>query len=182
MMDAAPYWLRNHSQVDREALDAAAEWLRPIPWQWFATGTFSGNIRMETATAKFREFINNLERFHKRRICMVAGMESQPCRHGIRVPWHFHMMLAAYGRISKEAIEGYWLQQASRGAGRGKALERILVERYEAHRPGVEYCMKQINGAFGEWYPHRLEEFLPVHQKPNHRTLRRARRAHRQGF
>ena len=44
-----PHWLCNRSTHDRQAVDAVAQWLRPIPWQWFVTATFTWNIRAETA-------------------------------------------------------------------------------------------------------------------------------------
>jgi hypothetical protein len=177
------YWLHSIPALDRQAVDAVANWLRPVPWQWFATFTLSGNIREETATGKLRNFANDLEKFLRKNICFVAGQESKSCLYGLRIPWHFHLLLASYSILSKEAIEATWLRQVGRRSGQGKIQESVLVEPYEAHRLGSEYCLKQMNDANSGWHLHRLEHFLPDlpnPSKPNHRTLRSARRARQQ--
>jgi hypothetical protein len=177
------YWLHNLSTRDRQAVKDIAQWLRPVLWQWFVTLTFSGNIREETATHKLRAFANDLEKFLRKNICFVAGQESEPWLDGTRVPWHFHLLLTSYVCISKEVTESTWLKQIGRCSGQAQILERVRVEPYEAHRLGAEYCLKQMNDANGGWHLHRLELFLPDlpgPSKPNHRTLRSARRARQQ--
>jgi len=176
-------WTHNLSTRDWRAVKDVAQWLRPVHWQWFATLTLSGNIREETATHKLRAFANDLERFLRKNICFVAGQESKPCLNGIRVPWHFHLLLASYAHISHEAIVSTWLKQVGLRSGQREIQERVLVEPYMAQSLGPEYCLKAMNDANGIWHTHRLELFLPNLpgiSKPNHRTLRSARRARQQ--
>jgi hypothetical protein len=177
------YWLYNLSTRDRQAVKDIAQWLRPVPWQWFVTLTFSGNIREETAAGKLLAFANDLEKFLRKNICFVAGQESKPCMNGFRVPWHFHLLLTSHALISQEAIESAWLKQVGPCSGQGTNQERVRVEPYEANSLGPEYCLKQMNDANGGLHLHRLELFLPDlpgPSKPNHRTLRSARRARQQ--
>lgn len=48
---------------DRRALqDAWAEFLAPIPFQWFATLTFETNVHPEAAFKRYRRFTNELNR------------------------------------------------------------------------------------------------------------------------
>lgn len=180
MRESNPYRRFNLSPRDRQAVDAVCQWLRPIPWQWFVTATFSGNIRAETAVGKLRQFANQLERFSRANVCYVAGQESKPCLNGLRVPWHFHILLASRARIPQEPIEAIWRGIVGRGSGAGESHDSVLVAPYAVHSLGPEYCLKAMNDAYGDWHIHRLEHFLPDlpgTSKPNDRTLRRARRA-----
>jgi hypothetical protein len=179
MKNSNPSWLRNLSTHDRQAVDAVSQWLRPIPWQWFVTAIFSGNIRAESAVGKLREFVNHLERFSRTNVCYVAGQESKPSLHGLRVPWHFHILLASRVRIPQETIEALWRGLVGRSSGIGQSQDSVLVAPYEAHSLGPEYCLKAMNNTYGDWHLHRLEHFLPDlpgPSKPNHRILRSARR------
>jgi hypothetical protein len=183
MKNLNPYWYRNLSTCDRQAVDAVTQWLRPVPWQWFVTATFSGNIRAETAVGKLREFANQLERFVQANVSYVGGQESKPCLHGVRVPWHFHLLLASHARIPQEAIEAIWCGLVGRGSEKGRSQDSVLVAPYAAHSLGPEYCLKQMNDSYGDWHLHRLEHFLPNlpgSSRPNHRILRSARRAQQQ--
>jgi hypothetical protein len=174
MKNSNPYWHRNLSTYDRQTVDAVAQWLRPVPWQWFVTATFSGNIRAETAAGKLRAFAN---------VCCVAGQESKPCLHGVRVPWHFHLLLTSHARIPQEAIEAIWRGLVGCGSAKGQNQGNVLVTPYAAHSLGPEYCLKAMNDTYGDWHLHRLENFLsnlPGPSKPNHRILRSARRAKQQ--
>jgi hypothetical protein len=185
MSNPNPYWRRNLSPLDRQAVDNVGEWLRPVPWQWFVTLTLSGNIRAETATGKLRHLANELEWFHKKNVCFVAGMESGPAFHGIRVPWHFHLLLASHAHLSKQAIEITWVRQVGRYTGLSKIRECVMVEPYDPDRLGPEYGLKMMNDTNGEWITHRLEHFLPNlpnPSKPNHRILRSAKRARLQAI
>lgn len=183
MKNPKPYWLRNLSTHDRKAVDAISQWLRLIPWQWFITATFSGNVRAETAVGKLRDFANDLERFVRANVCYVAGQESKPSLHGLRVPWHFHILLTSRVRIPQEAIEAIWRGLVGCGSTKGQNQGNVLVTPYAAHSLGPEYCLKAMNDTYGDLHLHRLENYLPGlpgTSKPNHRTVRRARRAQQQ--
>lgn len=174
-----PNWLRNIPPQDRLTVDAVAKWLRPVAWQWFITLTFPWNVRQETAVRKLRQFINQLEKFCGVNVCCVAGQESKPRQHGMNVPTHFHLLLTSYARISREAIEAIWLGQVANRPSQGRNGESVQVEPYNSHERGVEYCLKSLNEASGDWLIHRLEHFLPGapgSSKPNHRSVRNARR------
>ncbi len=163
---------------DRRAVDAVAKWLRPIPWQWFVTLTFSWDVRDETAVGKMRRFLDALERHCKDDVCAVAGQESKPSQGGMSVPWHFHLLLASRQSISKQSIEAIWRGLVCRASDRKAWEESVQVEPYASEERGPEYCLKSMNDAFGDWHLHRLEVFLPYSpSKTNHRTIRGARRA-----
>lgn len=50
-------------ETDRDALrDAWADFLGPVPFQWFATLTFETNVHPEAALKRFRRFTNDLNR------------------------------------------------------------------------------------------------------------------------
>jgi len=171
-------WYSRIPYLDRRAVDAVAKWLRPIPWQWFVTLTFPWDVRDTTALRKLRLLLDALERHHKGDVCAVVGQESKPRRDGMRVPWHFHMLIASRNSISRECIETIWRGLVCRAADRKGWEESVQVEPYEAGERGPEYCLKSMNDAFGDWHIHRLEAFLRYSpSKTNHRTIRGARRA-----
>jgi hypothetical protein len=168
----------------RRVVDAAAKWLRPVRWQWFVTLTFPWDVAFSTADRKLRELINALERHHRTTIGYVAGKESRSRHDGSRVPCHFHLLFASRVPISSEAIQSFWLGLIRRGLQTEADIlrrgEHAQVEPYESHRRGPEYCLKTMNEDTSDWYMHRLEEFLPGARgaaKPNHRTVRRQKRA-----
>lgn len=164
---------------DRIAVDAISKWLRPVGWQWFVTLTFPWNVKSETAVCKLRQCIDGLERHHRARVCFVAGQESMPRRHGMSVPNHFHLLLASHAPLSAEAIKALWLAQVMRRSSQDRGDGSVLIESYQAHRRGLEYCLKAVNDAYGDWLIHRLEHFLPGAtgpSKPNHQSVRSTKR------
>jgi len=180
-------WYSKIPESERCVVDAAAKWLRPIPWQWFVTLTFPWNIRYETADRKLRELINNLEKSLGTSVCFVAGKESKPKVDGVSVPWHFHVLMASHASIPRSAIEYFWKQLV--GAGHSRVIdgrfesESVKVEPYNENERGPEYCLKAMCSLQGDWSFRRLEIFNPNiggASRPNHRTLRAARRAKEQ--
>ena len=179
MTHRAPDFYERLTVRGRIVVDALSKWLRPIGWQWFVTLTFPWNVKSETAAHKLRQYIDSLERHYRARVCFVAGQESKPRQHGMSVPTHFHLLLASHVPLSAEAIKALWLAQVTRCPSQDRDDESILIEPYQAHRRGPEYCLKSLNDASGGWYFHRLEHFLPGAagpSKPNHQTVRSAKR------
>jgi len=165
-----------------------ADWLRPVRWQWFVTLTFPWNVTYSTADYKLRSFTNAIERYHRTIIGYVAGKESRSRYDRGRVPWHFHLLITSPVQVSREALETLWLARIRRGSQSEADIlrrgEHVTVERYQSHSLGPEYCLKTMNEDTGDWSMHRLEEFLPGNRgtaRPNHRTVRRQRRAAAQG-
>lgn len=179
-----PHWLRCLPARDRQVVDAEAKWLRPVEWQWFVTLTFPWNVRAETAVRKLRQFINTLEKSVRSNLCMVAGQESRSRSLGMSVRTHFHVLLTSHALISKEAIETIWLGLVTiRAARRSENQDSVHAVAYDPRKPGAEYCLKCMNDDCGDWFMHRLEQFLPSvpgPSKPNHRTVRSAKRANHQ--
>jgi len=175
-----PAWFRSIAARDREVVAAIKKWLQPVRWQWFVTLTFPWNVGEETAIKKLRKFADRLEKFSRGNICFVAGRESRAMQHGLNVPHHFHMLVTSRGPLTVLAIQTAW-----RGlvAPRGTKMERedcIRVEVYDPDAPGAEYCLKRLNDDQSDWLTHRLEHFLPEApgpSRPNHRTVRSAKRA-----
>ena len=179
MKQHAPDFYERLTVQDRLAIDALARWLRPVPWQYFLTCTFPWDVKPETAVRKLRLFINGLEKHHRTRICFVAGQESKPRQHGQSVPNHFHLLLASNIPLSADAIEALWFSQVTRRLSQGRNDESIKIEQYQADRRGPEYTLKCLNDDHGDWFIHRLRDFLPGApgpSKPNHRSVRGAKR------
>jgi hypothetical protein len=175
----APDFYERLSVRDRIAVDALSKWLRPVPWQWFVTLTFPWNVKSETAVHKLWQYIDSLERHHRSRVCFVAGQESKPRQHGMSVPNHFHLLLASHARLPADALKALWFAQVTRCSSQERDNESILIEPYQAHQRGPEYCLKAINDTYGDWFIHRLEHFLPGAAgpgKPNHQSVRSAKR------
>jgi hypothetical protein len=169
-------WYQRIPASDRAALDELAKWVRPIPWQLFVTVTFPWNVASETADRKLRDFLNELERVLKTRICFLAGKEGYT-KSGSRTPWHFHLQLAAVTTIPPSLVERSW----KRLIGRTNSVEddNVLVEAYVSDAPGTEYIAKMMCTLESDWDFKWLDLFnpnIPYKPKVNHRSLRRKRR------
>jgi len=166
---------------ERAVVDAAATWLRPVAWQFFVTLTFPWNPRPETAVLKLRQFANALEKHYGCNLCFVAGQESKPRQHGISIPTHFHLLLTAHRRLTKDDIEAIWLAQVTHRPAQGRNEESVRVEPYSAHERGPEYCLKTICES-GDWHIHRLEHFHPAasSRRRDHHSIRSAKRNNEQ--
>ena len=182
-MATASRWYDEIQAQDRPAVNAVADWLRPVQWQWFVTATFSWSVKSETADRKLEEWINLVERDLKARICIVAGKERKARAHGTQVPWHFHVLVTALKQVPDTLLENHWKRVAGEGKKRiadGELVdEGILVEAYEAHRKGPEYCLKAMNECDGGWDSRWLRMFHPDIKgtsRPSHRSQRQARR------
>jgi hypothetical protein len=180
-------WYQRIPAGDRDVIDAAARWLRPVKWQWFVTLTFPWNVRAETADRKLKQLINSLEKGLRASICFVAGKESKPKVNGMNVPWHFQLLMTSHVPIPRQHIEFWWVKEAGEGKVSfvdGKSVpETVKVEPYNENEKGPEYCLKSMNDCFGDWLFRRLEHFhpgIPGSSRPNHRKLRAAKRAQAQ--
>jgi hypothetical protein len=172
-------WPQRLSARDHEAVDAIVEWVKPVPWQWFITLTFPWNVSWQTAVRKLRQFARGLEKVTKAKVCFVAGQESRPAQYGMNVPYHFHMLLTGQEILAQEAIVEIWQGLVSWNQPANEARDNFSVAAYDFRSPGAEYCFKRLNDD-GDWHFHNLEHFLPSApgpRKPNHRTVRAARRA-----
>jgi hypothetical protein len=164
----------------KETVAAIAAWVSPIRWQWFITITFPWNVREETAIKKLRELASVLAKAAHAHVCYLAGQESKSAHNGEQVPVHFHLVLTSHAPISKEAIEAAWSGLVGFGMTPDQVRDHVLVEPYRPELPGIHYCLKDLNEDLADWYFYGLEYFLPGlpgPSRPNHRTLRRARRA-----
>jgi len=183
MQGSLDTWYTRIPYIDRLAVDATSNWLRPIQWQWFVTLTFHWNVRRETADKRFRNWINSVERSVGSRVCFAVGMERGPNRHGITAPWHYHLLVTATVDLPKELLEDKWLDlnrcSKMRKEDGKPADDSVLVKSYERHSMGPEYCLKKMNDCPGDWRFRWLELFLP-HQKqsskPNARKIRQRQR------
>jgi len=182
-MNRCGQWYTTLPRHKRRVVDAVAKWLRPVRWQWFISLTFPWNVRSETADKKLKALIDAIERHHRAIVGFVAGKESRSRHDGSPVPWHFHLLITSRVALSGEAIQSLWLGLIRRGLQSDTDLlrrgEHAKVEPYQAHERGPEYCLKTMSDDTGDWYIHRLEQFLPGipgTAYPNHRTVRRQRR------
>lgn len=174
--DQSNRWYDGMQHRNRVIVDALAEWVRPIPWQYFVTVEFPWNVRPETADRKFKALINELERDMKTRIGYVVGKESRS-KSGAVVPWHFHCCLTALKPINESQIVESWGRLVHRTTSPGDDVVR--VEPYNAAQRGVEYITKMIGTLEAEWDFNWLHLFNPAIEcapKLDHRSQRRDRR------
>ena len=172
--------LRTIPARDRDVVTTIEKWIHPIPWQWFITLTFPWEVREETAMNKLRQFANELERFARTSVCFVGGRESRSKKTGMSVPHHFHLLLVSRGVVTAEDIGMIWRGLVARRRSELSRYDCIKVESYDPDARGAKYCLKQLTDDYGEWITHRLGQFLPGlpgPSRPNHRTVRNARRA-----
>lgn len=151
------------------------KWLRKIVWQWSVTLTFPIPHRAETADRKLKLWANLLERTYRTHICYAAAREAKHTISGVRVSWHFHLLLTSKAQISSSSIGSAWKHVSG-----GKTPEHAMVTRYDETKHGPEYCFKAINEQLNEWDFHRLEHFLPNiigTDRPSHRSVRAAKRS-----
>lgn len=180
-------WYHLIAEQDRVVVDAAAEWLRPVPWQWFVTLTFPWDVRSETADARLKQWLDIIERSLRTRVCFVAGKERNPRHLGMEVPWHFHLLVTSMVDLPKELLEDNWRRLVSYTTrhrkddgpiGGSLAAEHVLqavdhkndsavVESYSDNRLGPEYCLKSINNCSGDWTFRWIELFNPKIKQTN---------------
>jgi hypothetical protein len=153
---------------NRTIEDTWATWLRPIPWQMFATLTFPWNVAEETADRKFREFMNSLERSLKTNVAFIAGKEART-KTGDSVPWHFHLALTSARPMPADLIQRLWNRTVGRGRdserfdehGAVSQYEHAMVAPYDPVRPGIEYLVK-LSHTTGAYVDHKwLHLFNP---------------------
>lgn len=177
------HWYRDMFWAERRNVDAAAKWLSQIDWQWFVTLTFPWNIRSESADAKLKSMLNQLEKHHRANLGAVIGKESRSRHDRSRVPWHFHLLIASSAPVSKESIEMLWVglikNRSQPDSVASLISEHVVVKPYNPESLGSEYCLKMMSDDTADWGLHRMDCFLPALRtsSPNHRTLRRQRRA-----
>jgi hypothetical protein len=107
---------------DRQALrDAWAEFLAPIPFQWFATLTFETNVHPEAALKRYRRFTNELNRsLYGRRwekrpnagIHWIAATERQ--KRGVV---HLHALMGDPNNLNLIARRLTWMDRWDEMAG-----------------------------------------------------------------
>jgi hypothetical protein len=176
-------WYTRIPAQERLVIDATAKWLSPVKWQWFITLTFSWNVRGETADLKLKQWLNTVEREMKARVCFVAGKERKPAFSGILVPWHFHLLITSDVALPEPLLQRTWVKLAGHGkrrpGGDGLVDDRILVESYEHHSLGPQYCLKSMSTCDGDWLFRWLELFNPLMKQtgsPNHIKVRQRAR------
>ena len=200
-MNGINNWYTMIPERERQVVDATAKWLRPVPWQWFITLTFPWNVRSETADARLKQWLNQIERTLRTRVCFVAGKERKPRSHGMEVPWHFHLLVTAMVDLPKGLLENTWRDLVSRRGrrrryddavgthlagddvllikdslrGQESKDDSVLVESYNDNRLGPEYCLKSISSCDGDWFFRWLELFNPRIKQtssPSHSKIR----------
>jgi hypothetical protein len=165
------------TQVARPSVQAAvAEWLLPIRWQLFATLEFPWKAKPETATLKFDEMIDKMERTLRTRVCYVNASETRS-KSGAQVPLHIHASFTSARPIPHQLVAGIWNEGVGRTNSVGGDLAR--VEPFNPAMGGIAYTVKLINDSDCEWGFRNLHLFNPniqIEPKTDHVSLRLARR------
>jgi len=66
------------------------------------------------------------------------------------------------------------------GQAENEIKDNISIEAYDPYVLGPKYCLKRMNDLHSDWHIYNLEHFLPGApgpSKPNHQTVRAAKRA-----
>ena len=163
-------------QTTPSAQAAVADWLQPVPWQLFATLEFPWNVKPETATSKFDQMIDTMERTLRTTVCCVNASEVRS-KTGATVPLHIHASFASARQIPRQLVAGIWTE----GVGRTNSASGDLA-RVEAFNPamgGISYIVKLINDPDCEWgfrNVHLFNRNIQIAPKTDHASLRSARR------
>lgn len=163
-------------QTTPSAQTAVAEWLQPVPWQLFATLEFPWNAKPETATSKFDQMINTMERTLRTRVCCVNASETRS-KTGAMVPLHIHASFASAKPIPRQLVAGAWAEGVGRTNSVGGDLAR--VEPFNPAMGGISYIVKLINDPDCEWGFRNVHLFngnIQIEPKTDHASLRSARR------
>jgi hypothetical protein len=164
------------SQTTPSAQAAVAEWLQPVPWQLFATLEFPWNVKPETATSKFDQMIDAIERTLRTRVCCVEASETRS-KSGATVPLHIHASFASAKPIPRQLVAGIWAEGVGRANSVGGDLAR--VEPFNPAMGGISYIVKLINDPDCEWgfrNVHLFNRNIQIEPKMDHASLRSARR------
>lgn len=177
----SPCFLCRLPTRERAAVAEIVRWLRTTkPWQLFGTFTFCWNVSGETANRIFKEFIDFLEMRYRANICVVYGRESKARRYGMNVPHHFHVAMTSLATLTPETVSRMWLAVVAKHTGGRYGQNSAKVDFFDDHKRGLEYCFKAINEGQSDWGTWNLDLFLRNHpgpERPNHRKLRRLKRA-----
>jgi hypothetical protein len=153
-----------------------AEWLRPVPWQIFATLEFPWSAKPETAGHKFAHLIDMMERSLRTRVCSLYAAETRS-KYGAIVPLHFHAAFTATRTITCQLVAGIWNPEVGRSNLMGGDLAQ--VEAFDPTKGGIAYILKHINGPDCTWdfrNVHLFNRNIRFVPKTDHASLRSARR------
>jgi hypothetical protein len=179
---SAGAWSNRLSEPDRRLVDAVNDWLAPIEWQFFVTLEFTWDVRSETAHSTLKEYLRRIGEQIREPVCFIAGMENESKATGMRVPWHFHLLMTAHRPIPMDLLKQIWWNMVGRGA---KTLlhpegSSVVLEQVDPERAGLEYCLKFANHCCGDWVWRWLEIFNPnIPRSADQREVRRRKRAER---
>jgi hypothetical protein len=158
--------------VSPRELAVYAAWLRPVPWQLFATLTFAWPVSDPQAVKVFGEFVNRLERSLRGPIALVRGDEKRFSGCGMPgAPRHFHAVLTAHRKLDRHFVAALWMNMAGRRENGAGADVRV----YDPNLEGLAYVLKFVNEPLGDWDLRNLDLFLPPScpEEMNHRQRRR---------
>jgi len=146
-------------------------WLRPIPWQLFATFTFAWPVSDPQAVRVFREFVNRLEKGIREPVAYIRGDEKRYSGCGMPgAPLHFHALLTARRKLDPRLVADLWMSMAGRRENGTGADVRI----YDPSLGGLSYVLKLINDPLDDWDLRNIDLFLsPLDQSDTKSRQRR---------
>jgi hypothetical protein len=173
-------WYDRIPLSDRKHVDAIADWLSPIDWQLFVTLTFPWRVCSDTADTTLKEFINRLERSIKGVISYAGGKESKDGA-GYRVGHHFHILMTAKTPIPASLVAKTWRDLVGPGEKTPARPDGDSIEltKFDREKLGVQYCLKRICEADGEWifrWLGFLNRRIPGPATMSHKKRRQLRR------
>jgi len=167
------------NRIPTQYLQEYVAWLRPLPWQIFATFTFAWPVSDPQALKVFRQFIDRIEKGLRGPVALVRGDEKRFSGCGMPgAPRHFHVLMAAHRRLDRHWVREHWMRLAGYRPNGAGADART----YDASLRGIDYVLKFINQPDGDWDFRNLDLFLrsPEPQQLKSRQRRRlARHARR---
>jgi hypothetical protein len=183
MMDRRETWYdRLPTTSDLRVRGEYANWFQTMPWQLYATLTFTSERSSASADGALKGFLNDVERFYKASVPCVIGKEM--ARYSglgeVAIRAHFHLLMASSVKLHAPEVEKLWWKYGGRGAGTKSALIVEYDHDFLLHNPdstltAAEYCTKFMTHPEWDWREHRLE-LLASSRPQSYATSARMRR------
>jgi hypothetical protein len=159
--------------IDKATVRQYAKFVSVLPWQLFATLTFSRTIGDAKAGAVFHAFMSDLEYRIKHPIAWIRGSEMRWSGCGQpHVPRHYHLVMASAGVLDPLGTTLLWEEYAGRRRSGISADIRV----YTSAGNAVHYCLKLMLRPGSEWDFANLDLFTEVGGRLSSRRRRRLRR------
>lgn len=161
------------------ARNALADWLRPWPWDWWMTLTFSAHIQPERASFLLKCYLRELEETHGDQVSCLIGRE-QKTWSGCGSPAgrvHFHLLLASPFHLTEAALKDLWSLPKYGGTRTSGASAAVWP--YNPGGGAIDYLIESSKDPAWDHDEWKLELLSPVTARGAHGTSRSRRKDRR---